>query len=89
MNGIRDGPLVTAPQIALSRWSAHEGRRQPLTATGPSILIIIEGEGRIAGEGFEGVRFAKGNTLFIPADLKGQQLDPETDCRWLEVTSPT
>lgn len=83
-----DGVAAVAPQFTISRWSAHEGVRTPLAASAPSVLIIIEGEGGIVGEGFNEVNFHRGDTLLIPADLAGPQLDPQTDCQWLEVTFP-
>ena len=83
-----DGLLVASPQFTLSRWSAQEGMCRPLAAGAPSILIITGGEGHIAGQDFQKLRFRKGDTLLIPADLTGQQLDPETYCQWLEVTFP-
>jgi mannose-6-phosphate isomerase len=86
--GAGDGIVAVAPQFTLSRWSAHEGMRTPLAAGVASVLIILEGGGGIVGEDFSEVPFRKGDTLLIPADLVGQQLDPESDCRWLEVTFP-
>jgi uncharacterized protein YjlB len=62
--------------------------RTPLAAGVASVLVILEGRGGIVGEDFSEVHFRKGDTLLIPADLVGQQLDPESDCRWLEVTFP-
>ncbi len=84
-----DGTLVAAPQFTLSRGSAHVGVRTPLAAGVASVLIIVEGAGGIVGENFAEVPFIKGDTLLIPADLVGQQLDPEADCEWLEVTFPS
>jgi mannose-6-phosphate isomerase len=83
-----DGIVAVAPQFTLSKWSAREGMRLPLAAGAPSVLIILEGRGGIVGEDFTEVRFRRGDTLLIPADLTGQQLDPESDCDWLEVTFP-
>lgn len=83
-----DGILVVAPQFVLSRCSAHEGQRIPLTAGVVSVLIVLEGQGGIVGEDNPAVNFARGDTLLIPADLARPLLDPESDCVWLEVTFP-
>ena len=84
----QDGLLVAADQFTLSRWSAHAGMRVALAAGTPSVVIVLEGEGGVVGEDFAEVKFRRGDTLLLPADLAGQQLDPETDCAWLEVTFP-
>ena len=84
-----DGVIALAPQFTMSKWSASQGQRKPLAAGSPSVLMILSGEGGIVGEGFAEARFTKGDTLLIPADLSGQQIDPETDCEWIEVTFPS
>ncbi len=83
-----DGIVAAAPQFTMSRWSAHEGVRTPLAAGGAGVLVIVEGSGGIVGEEFDEVKFRRGDTILLPADLAAQQLDAETDCQWLEVTFP-
>jgi hypothetical protein len=62
--------------------------RTPLAGGAARVLIITAGEGEIAGDNFEGVRFQTGDTLLISADLRGSVIDPQVDCQWLEVTFP-
>ena len=83
-----DGILVAAPQFTMSKWSASQGQRKPLAAGAPSVLMILKGNCGVVGEGFDETKFEKGDTLLIPADLSGTQLDPESDCEWIEVTFP-
>ena len=83
-----DGVIAYAPQFTMSKWSASEGQRRPLAGGVPSVLMILAGEGGVVGEGFAEAKFVRGDTLLIPADLAGAQLDPESDCEWIEVSFP-
>ena len=83
-----DGVIAYAPQFTMSKWSASQGQRKPLAAGVPSVLMILSGSGGVVGEDFAEAKFKKGDTLLVPADLSGQQLDPESDCEWIEVTFP-
>lgn len=52
------------------------------------IWMMLEGNGRLTHNGYE-CRFAKGDTVLIPAGLPDTRLDLATDsCRFIDVTVP-
>lgn len=80
-----EGLLVATPQFELSLHSSPAGTNQALAVGLPTILILIDGEARLVGDEFEGVNCRKGETLLIPASLRGHQIRSETGCRWLQA----
>lgn len=84
-----DGIVVQAPQFSVEQRTADGGESHLPPAGVPTVLIFLEGSGSISGDAFETVPFRKGDTILLPAELAGHQMDVGERTRWLETSFPT
>jgi len=56
----------------------------------PVVWMMLEGQAQIHVDGIkEPVRFARGETILLPAAMKNPVIKTLSPCVWLEVTFPT
>ena len=60
---------------------------RPIAPEGPAVLLMIEAQAQ-ASAGPQTTHFAKGDTVLVPASVRGATLEATTECLWLEVTFP-
>ena len=66
-----------------------EGVEQPLACDEMVIWMVLEGGGTIRYNGSgDPVEFKTGDSIVIPADLRGGRVQTNAKCMWLEVTIP-
>ena len=76
--------LVTSPYFHLERMQLQSSERRVIHNTGPSVLIVVEGELELDGP----ARAAKGEVVLLPASLHNATVTTQSGCTWLEVTFP-
>ena len=81
--------LVTCEHFRIEKVRMSEGYEQAIPYDQPTVWMVLEGGGVIEpGNGAEAVRFGRGQTLLVPAELKQAVVRLEQDAVWLEVTFP-
>ena len=81
--------LVRCESFVIERVRMVEGVEQKIPYDEMVIWIILEGKGSIACDGpGSPVRFRRGDTVLLPAAVKGGRVKTEANCMWLEVTIP-
>jgi mannose-6-phosphate isomerase len=82
--------LVTSEYFKLEKVRFTEGVEEPVPYDQPVVWIMLEGNAEIkVGDVAEPVRFKRGETVLLPAEMKDPIIKTTTDCVWLEVTFPT
>lgn len=82
--------LVTAEQFKMEKVRMTEGVEEPVPYDQPVVWIVLEGQAEVrVGGGKEPTRFGPGETVLLPAAMKGPVIRTLKDCVWLEVTFPT
>jgi mannose-6-phosphate isomerase len=82
--------LVTSEFFKLEKVRFTEGVEEPVPYDQPVVWIMLEGEAHIKVADLpEPVRFTRGETVLLPAQMKDPIIKTLTDCVWLEVTFPT
>jgi mannose-6-phosphate isomerase len=76
--------LVTSPYFHLERIQLKSGERRLIHNTGPSVLLVVEGELELD----HATHAAKGEVVLLPASLRGPAAITQSGCTWLEVTFP-
>ncbi len=83
--------LVTCEHFTLERVKMVQDFEQDVPYSEPVVWIVIEGQGVIECEA-EGIArrtaFTKGDTLLLPAGMKGGKVKMVTDATWLEARLP-
>jgi mannose-6-phosphate isomerase len=81
--------LVTGPYFKIEKVRFSEGVEEPVPYDQPVVWIMLEGQAQVKVDGLsEPVRFAKGETVLLPAQMKHPIIKTLSDCVWLEVTFP-
>jgi mannose-6-phosphate isomerase len=81
--------LVRCDAFVMERVRMVEGVVQPIPHQELVIWIVLQGRGSIAYEGpGSPLEFNAGDTVLIPAALKGGRVETHERCLWLEVTVP-
>jgi mannose-6-phosphate isomerase-like protein (cupin superfamily) len=79
--------LVTSPYFKMEKVRFAEGVEEPVPYDQPVVWIVLEGAGQIKVDGLsEATKFAAGETILLPAQMKKPVLKTISDCVWLEVT---
>ncbi|MGH7213873.1 MAG: type I phosphomannose isomerase catalytic subunit [Tepidisphaeraceae bacterium] len=82
--------LVTCPYFKVEKVRMTEGIEEPVPYDEPVVWIILEGSAEVRVDGAkEPTKFAKGETILLPAGMKNPVIKTTADCVWLEVTFPT
>ena len=82
--------LVTAESFKLEKVRFTEGVEEPVPYDQPVVWIMLEGTAEVRVKGLkEPVRFARGDTVLLPAAMTEPVIKTLADCVWLEVTFPT
>ena len=82
--------LVDCPQFTLEKVRMTEGVEEPVPYDEPVVWIMLEGQAEVRVDGIkEPIRFARGDTVLLPAAMKNPIIKTLTDCVWLETTFPT
>ena len=81
--------LVRCESFTIERVRMVEGVEQAFGYDELVIWIVLEGSGMINHEGPGGpVTFKTGDSIVIPADLRGGGVKTNSKCMWLEVSIP-
>ena len=81
--------LVSCDYFTLEKVRFTEGIEEVVPYDQPVVWMMLEGSAEVKVEGIrEPVRFAKGDTVLLPAEMKNPVIKTITDCVWLEVTFP-
>jgi mannose-6-phosphate isomerase len=81
--------LVDSPYFRLEKVRFIEGVEEPVPYDQPVVWVMLEGEAEIqVADLSEPVRFARGETVLLPASMKRPKIRTLSDCQWLEVTFP-
>ena len=81
--------LVRCESFVIERVRMVEGVEQAFAYDEMVIWIVLEGRGSVLHDGAAGpVAFKTGDTILIPADLRGGRVRTDQNCMWLEVTIP-
>ncbi|MGH7177233.1 MAG: hypothetical protein ACREJC_07630, partial [Tepidisphaeraceae bacterium] len=82
--------LVTTEFFKLEKVRMTEGVEEPVPYDQPVVWIMLEGQAEVRVKGVpEPTRFARGETVLLPAKMTNPIIKTLTDCQWLEVTFPT
>ena len=82
--------LVTCPYFKLEKVRMTEGIEESVPYDQPVVWMVLEGSAEVRVDGMkEPVRFTKGETVLLPAEMKNPIIKTASDCVWLEVTFPT
>jgi mannose-6-phosphate isomerase len=82
--------LVTSEYFTLEKVRMTEGIEEAVPYDQPVVWIILDGSGELRVDGVkEPTRFARGETILLPARMKNPVIKTTADCQWLEVTFPT
>src|SRR5689334_518442 len=82
--------LVTSPYFKLEKVRMTEGVEEPVPYDQPVVWIMLAGEAQVTVDGMkEPTRFARGETVLLPAMMKKPVIKTLSDCQWLEVTFPS
>lgn len=80
--------LVTCDYFTLERVKMVQEYQQDVPYSEPVVWIVLEGQGVISCEGAGPTAFAKGDTLLLPAGMRGAKVKMITDATWLEAKLP-
>jgi mannose-6-phosphate isomerase len=98
-DGRMDGLIVSSSSFRVSRWRLRNSG-SPVCDSGYSenedsrswptveIVVGINGDGIVAGEGFSPVRFGRGEAVVVPAAVDRFEIQPQGDLEALSVFLP-
>jgi mannose-6-phosphate isomerase len=79
--------LVSCPHFTIEKVRFSEGFEQPVPYDRPVVWIGLDGQAQVSVKGLkEPVRFGRGETILLPAQMDAPVLRTLSDCVWLEVT---
>ncbi len=81
--------LIRCESFALDRVRMAGGVDQTIPTDGFVVWMLLDGEVRIRCEGFtQPFTFVAGQTILIPAGIKGARVESEISSMWLEASLP-
>ena len=81
--------LIDCESFVIDRVRMDHGSAWEIPTGKLMIFMVLEGNGKIAfGSPAVEMEFSYGDTLVIPAALKGARLNATANCTWLETTLP-
>ena len=80
--------LVSCDYFSLERVRMDGEGGEGVGLKEPVVWIVLEGQGVINVTGHPPTAFARGDTLLLPAGMKGATVKTVTECAWLEVRLP-
>ncbi|MGA3066971.1 MAG: type I phosphomannose isomerase catalytic subunit [Tepidisphaeraceae bacterium] len=82
-------PTAGAVQCEYFHIAAKRGKpgSQSPAPAGPAVIMMLDGHAR-ASAAPHTLLLSKGDTLLVPASVKGADLEAISECLWLEVTFP-
>ncbi|MDB5295407.1 MAG: phosphomannose isomerase, partial [Phycisphaerales bacterium] len=81
--------LATCPYFKLEKVRFTEGVEEPVPYDEPVVWMMLEGTAEVRTKGGHVTRFARGDTLLLPAAMREPVIKTLSDCVWLEATFPT
>jgi len=67
-----------------------EGIEEPVPYDEPVVWVMLEGAAQVRVDNVkEPIKFARGDTVLLPAAMENPVIKTLSDCVWLEVTFPT
>jgi mannose-6-phosphate isomerase len=82
--------LVTSEFFKVEKVRFVEGVEEPVPYDEPVVWMMLEGTAEVRVAGIkEPIRFGRGETILLPAQMKNPVIKTLSDCVWLEVTFPT
>jgi mannose-6-phosphate isomerase len=82
--------LVTSPYFKLEKVRMTEGVEEPVPYDQPVVWMMLAGEAQVTVRDLaEPVRFGRGDTVLLPAQMNQPIIKTLSDCQWLEVTFPS
>ena len=79
--------LAVCEAFVIDRFELAAGAAMPVASGQMAIWMVLEGQGRLAGEGYD-IEVRRGRTMLLPAALPVGNFRAERECRWLRVTVP-
>jgi mannose-6-phosphate isomerase len=81
--------LVTSDDFKIEKVRMSEGVQEAVPYDEPVVWIVLEGTAEVRVDDLpQPVRFARGDTVLLPAVMKNPVIQTTADCQWLEVTIP-
>src|SRR5258706_10092896 len=82
--------LVTSEFFKVEKVRFVEGVEEAVPYDEPVVWMMLEGTAEVRVAGIkEPIRFGRGETILLPAQMKNPVIKTLSDCVWLEVTFPT
>jgi mannose-6-phosphate isomerase len=82
--------LVTSEFFKVEKVRFVEGVEEAVPYDEPVVWMMLEGTAEVRVAGIkEPIRFGRGETVLLPAQMKNPVIKTLSDCVWLEVTFPT
>ncbi len=79
--------LAACEAFLIDRFELAAARTMPVTGGEMAIWMVLTGQGRLAGSGYD-IAVQRGRTLLLPAALSAGTFLAEADCVWLRITVP-
>jgi mannose-6-phosphate isomerase len=79
--------LARCEAFTIDRFELAAGAAMPVTSGEMAIWMVLAGQGRLTGEGYD-MQVRPGRTMLLPAALPAGNFRAERECRWLRVTVP-
>ncbi len=80
--------LVTCPYFTLERVRMVESYQQDIPYAEPVVWMVLSGQGVIECEGHGPTAFTAGDTILIPAGIRGAKVKIIAEACWLEAKLP-
>jgi mannose-6-phosphate isomerase len=80
--------LVKCDHFTIAKVTTKKGTKQTVTGGEPIVLMLIHGQGGVAGAGHT-MQFALGDTILLPASLSETSVFADAEMLWLEVKLKT
>jgi mannose-6-phosphate isomerase len=81
--------LVNCPYFVMEKVSLGKGVNQPVPHDDAVVWMMLDGEAEVRVDGLaEVTQVKRGETVLLPAAMKGPVIKTKSDCTWIEVTFP-
>ncbi|MEL7087973.1 MAG: type I phosphomannose isomerase catalytic subunit [Planctomycetota bacterium] len=80
--------LVACEFFRIDKVTAAAGFEDAAGEDQPTVWMVLEGHGELAGDGANVVPFGPGDTILLPPGMAGGRVNVTGDAQWLEVSFP-